>query len=263
MKKIFYILLSICTFCIGSSCVDDFNEVNKDPNKIYMVTPQHVFPGVVHNTLNYTAELNHKFFAWQARYVHLWPSPKDTEDMSGIYRDIYMKIVNNLEKLADVYVDAPESKNASCMIMTWKAYIYSLLAGSFGGVPMSTAATEQLDNVYMYDSEYDMYVQILDLLEKAVFGFDSGGDKLQFDPLFRNEDNTSDIVRWRKFANTLYLDIALRVQNMDEELAKKHIKKSLEHADWFVSSVNDIVKMKWGTDLNQDASYYYRSFLRR
>jgi hypothetical protein len=50
---------------------------------------------------------------------------------------------------------------------------------------------------------------------------------------------------------------------MDEELAKKHIKKSLEHADWFVSSVNDIVKMKWGTDLNQDASYYYRSFLRR
>jgi hypothetical protein len=81
-----------------------------------------------------------------------------------------MRIINSLENLADIYVDAPEAKNAGCMIMTWKA--------------------------------------------------------------------------------------------MDEELAKKHIKNSLAHSDWLISSVNDIVKMKWGTDINQDASYYYRSFLR-
>ncbi|GHT62794.1 hypothetical protein FACS189451_08020 [Bacteroidia bacterium] len=263
MKKIVYILLSVCTFVLTNSCVDDFDEVNKNPNVLYEVTPQHVFPGIVHNTLNYTAELNHKFYAWHARYVVLWPSPKDTEDMSGIYRDIYMRIINSLENLADTYVDAPEAKNAGCMIMTWKAYVYSLLAGSFGGVPMSEAAKEHLDNVYMYDSEYDMYVQVLNLLEKAVNGFDLEGDKLAYDPLFRTVDNTSDIIRWRKFANTLYLDVALRVQNMDEELAKKHIKNSLAHSDWLISSVNDIVKMKWGNDINQDASYYYRSFLRR
>ncbi|MDR3217680.1 MAG: SusD/RagB family nutrient-binding outer membrane lipoprotein [Dysgonamonadaceae bacterium] len=263
MKKIVYIILFICGFGIVNSCVDDFDEINMNPNKIYQVSPQHVFPGVIHNTLNYTAELNHKFYSWHARYVCLWPSPKDTEDMSGIYRDIYMRIVKELEKLAGIFVDDPDNKNAGCMIMTWKAYVYSLLVASFGGVPMSEAATEQLDNVYMYDSEYDMYVQILNLLEKAVSDFDLNGDKLEFDPLFRSADNSSDIVRWRKFANTLYLDIALRVQNMDENLAKEHIKKSLSHNDWFISSVNDIVKMKWGTDLNQDASYYYRSFLRR
>lgn len=264
MKNLLYIVFSIVFFGWGTfACTNDFDETNKNPNKIYSVTPQHVFPGIVHKTANYMAELNYKFFCWQSRYVDLWPSPKDNEDMSGIYRNIYVRILKDLEKLADAYVDTPGYENAGCMVLTWKAYIYSVLVSSWGGLPMSQAVSESADNTYPYDTEHEMYTQIFDLLDKAIAGFDPNGDVLKFDPLYRTANNTTDIARWRKFANTLRLDIALRAQNMDEEMAKTNIKKSLEHPEWLISSLDDIAKMKWGTDLNQDASYYFREFLRR
>jgi hypothetical protein len=260
-KTVSYILTTLFLVNLGSACTDDFDEVNKNPNKIYEVTPQHVFPGVVYKTLTHSAELNYRYFSWQARYVLINAAPNDADDTSGAFTNFYVKVLKDLKKLEDTYVGLEGYQNAGCMILTWKAYVYSILVAAFGGVPMSEAISVSDDNVYRYDSEAEIYMEILRLLEQSAAEFDPQGDKLKLDPVFRTSDGSSDIEKWRKFANTLRLDIALRIQNMDAALAEKHIRGSLEHEDQLISSVSDIAKGQWGTNINADASYYYKQFV--
>jgi hypothetical protein len=264
MKKTYKSLIAGLFACIISifSCTDDFDDVNKNPNKIYNVTPQHVFPGIVYKTMHYSADLNYRFFSWHARYVKHYPMMNDREDMNGAFTNFYVRVLKDLKKLEDMYLGVEGYENETHIILTWKAYVYSILVASFGGVPMSEAVMVTDNNAYRYDTEAEIYAEILRILKEAVDGFDLQGDKFQIDPVFRTEDGTSDIEKWRKFANTLRLDVALRIQNMDASLAEEHIRGSLEHEDWLISSVADIAKGQWGINVNADVSFYYNQFLK-
>jgi hypothetical protein len=262
MKKTITKVLISLLLAAPFACTDDFDDVNSNPNKIYNAIPQYVFPGIVYKTLNYNAELNYRFFSWQARYVKHYPMVNDREDMSGAFTNFYVRVLKDLKKLEDAYTGLDGYRNQSHIILTWKAYVYSILVASFGGVPLSEAVMATDENSYRYDTEAEVYTEILRLLKEAVEGFDVQGDKFQQDPLFRAADGTSDIEKWRKFANTLRLDVALQIQNMDAALAKEHVKGSLEQEDRLISSVNDIAKGQWGTNVNADVSYYYNRFLK-
>jgi hypothetical protein len=224
--------------------------------------PQHVLPGIVYKTLDLYAEQNYQLYMWYSRYLTSNGTPQDTRDMSGTFRKFYTNVLKDLKKLEDTYSGIPGYENAIYMSRTWEAYVYYLMVASFGGVPMSQAITETEGDTYKYDTELEVYTKILSILREAVDGFNPQGDKLKLDPLFRAADKSSDIEKWRKFANTLQLDIALTVQNLNRDLAKEHVKAALAHEEWLISSLNDIVKIKCGTDENQDGSYYWRAFLK-
>ena len=75
-----------------------------------------------------------------------------------------------------------------------------------------------------HDTEEDMYRQILDMLKKASESFnpDASSDVLKKDPIFRSgSGTTSDIIKWRKFANTLRLEVAMRATNIAPGLAEQ------------------------------------------
>jgi hypothetical protein len=262
-RQIFYLSAFLLFGLTTVSCTDGFDEANMNPNKSYNPALQHVFPGIVYKTLNNTADLNYTRYSCYARYIQRGSfGLGDTEDNGGIFNSFYVNILKDLKKLELNYAGMEGYENTGYIILTWKAYIYSILVTTFGGVPMSEAISTSDEITYKYDTEAEIYTEILRMLAEAANGFDPQGDKLLRDPVFRNSDGSSNIGMWRKFANSLRLDIALQIQNMDVELAKTHIKGALEHDDRLISSTGEIVKLQWGSNVNADVSYYYNRFLR-
>ena len=265
MKKILYLIIAASLMGMTYSCTDDFEDTNKNPNKIYEAHPDFVFPGVVYKSMNNQAKLNFQFTTVLANYVVNWVEQKDTEDMSTYFEGFYVKSLNDLAKLERGYVGKEGYENTGNIIEVWKSYIYYTMVSTFGGVPMSEANPVEVVPSYKYDKEEDIYKEILRMLDHAVETFDLTGDKLAQDPVFRDADGRSDIAKWRKFANSLRLNIALTIQNMDSELAEEHIRKALTggNENYLISSVADIAKFTFGSDLNMDASYYYSDFLQK
>lgn len=88
---------------------------------------------------------------------------------------------------------------------------------------MDAACKETYGNVYYYNSEAEVNMQILRWLDTAVDIFDPEGEKMLKDPFYPGTGGESDIEKWRKFANSLRLDIAIRMMNNEKKSRSYHI----------------------------------------
>ena len=269
MKKT---IISICTaIALGTavSCTDNFEDININPNKIYEANMESIFPGSVYKTINAMAELNYNQMCWWARYSgHFGGSVDMNESTSdSFYKKFYVEIIRDLELSERQYDGVPGYENRVDIVRTWKAYIYSIVVSMYGGMPLSDAMIFDPNKFLVkHDTEEEMYRQILDMLKKASESFnpDASSDVLKKDPIFRSgSGTTSDIIKWRKFANTLRLEVAMRATNIAPGLAEQHARECMEHEDWIIASLDDMVAPAWGSDVSNDVSYYYNRFLKK
>ena len=269
MKKT---IISICTaIALGTavSCTDNFEDININPNKIYEANMESIFPGSVYKTINAMAELNYNQMCWWARYSgHFGGSVDMNESTSdSFYKKFYVEIIRDLELSERQYDGVPGYENRVAIVRTWKAYIYSIVVSMYGGMPLSDAMIFDPNKFLVkHDTEEEMYRQILDMLKKASESFnpDASSDVLKKDPIFRSgSGTTSDIIKWRKFANTLRLEVAMRATNIAPDLAEQHARECMEHEDWIIASLDDMVAPAWGSDVSNDVSYYYNRFLKK
>ncbi|MDR3217393.1 MAG: SusD/RagB family nutrient-binding outer membrane lipoprotein [Dysgonamonadaceae bacterium] len=265
MKKIIFSILSILFMGIFTGCLDKFEEVNSNPDKLYQTSAQLILPGTIYRTMNVYAEMNYTKLLNYSRggrvaYAEIGLSESDINSYTTAF---YVNILRDLLDLETQYEGIESAENRLMMIKTWKAFVYSIIVGIWGPMPMSDAmiAPNKLD--YKYDTEKDMYIQIFDLLKTATERLNpvsANDDFLNPDPVFGGAARTN-IEKWRKFANTLRLDLALRVENIDKALAEQQIRECMEHEDWIIASVDDMVQPTWGSTIGSDVSYYYTRLL--
>ena len=108
MKTKIVILLIILAWA-NTSCLDDFTNINKNPDKIYAddMSPKAILPGTVYKTLNAMARLNYETFCWEARYIRIDRDFKDTDDpgdrlYSSQYR--FWRYQSNIPRIMDAAV---------------------------------------------------------------------------------------------------------------------------------------------------------------
>lgn len=235
-----------------NSCTDDFDDTNKNGNKIYESKFELVYPGVVYNSMKTLQEINYRYLVSLARYNVHWFEQKDTEDYNKIL-DLYTKSLKDLKKLENVYVGVEGQKNVASVLLTWKCYVYYNMVTTWGDIPLSEANQSEVQTTYKYDTQEEVYNYLLSTLDKAVEDFDVNGDNVSKDPVFNG-----DVSKWRDFANTLRLQIALTIQNSDPELARTHIVKAFtgENANYIIK---DNAMFQFGEDLTNDASWLYNA----
>lgn len=267
MKKTIYILSSLMiAFCAFWGCTDDFEDTNKNPSKFYQIDFKYILPGTVYKTMNTIGDLNYNVLLNYSRYgvVQAFSKPKEPTG-DTYYSKFYVEILRDIELTERACEGKEGFENRLAAMKTWRAYIYYNLASLFGGVIMTDAIDNPSESKasYKYDTELEVYTQILDLLEEACSLYDPTSkytaDAISPDPVFRTDK--ADFAKWRKFANTMRLNIAMHVQNLSPELSEKHAKAAMEHEDWLISSVDEIVAPQWGTDKEMDVSYYYTKIL--
>ncbi|MCB0685829.1 MAG: SusD/RagB family nutrient-binding outer membrane lipoprotein [Saprospiraceae bacterium] len=156
---------------------------------------------------------------------------------SGTWESHYLTI-RDLEALRQIAENTGnDSYEAVALIM--QSWLFQILTDMWGDIPFSEAAKANAEDPIFqprYDKQQDIYQALLTDLEKAnslLAG--SGLPKIKGDILF-----AGDLVRWRKFANSLRLRVALRLSEADPSTAQSVIAQiAANPAEYPVMESND------------------------
>ena len=259
-------MIALGCMAFPTACTDDFEEVNTNPNKIYKVDLGDVWSGTVKRSMDFFSEVNYNRLFNFSRSIIVQYSTNPSQDTGDSYfKKFYVEIMRDLVALERRYSENPEDFGTRlAIIKTWKSYCYYMMASLYGPVPMSDAISDGSDNkrYYAYDSEKEIYTAILKDLDEAYVLFENGSstEALEMDPVYgEGGSGAPDLGKWKKFANSLRLNVAMHVRNLDEELARENALDALGR-DLFTSN-DDNVNLRYGTMLENSSSWYYQRFI--
>ncbi|GAB3918630.1 SusD/RagB family nutrient-binding outer membrane lipoprotein [Larkinella terrae] len=215
MKKT-YIQLIACLallIAVGTSCDNNFEEVNTNPNVPNTVTPDLLLPNIIRSTVNenmgtawgignivmqYTAKIQ---FVNEDRY--LWG------EQNGIWNTTYstLREVQNMYNIASA--TTPVQKNYQGIALVMKSWMMSLVTDAYGDAPYSEA-TKGKDKAFFpkYDTQEAIYNGILKDLTDANALLAPENGAVNGDILFGG-----DVSKWKKMANSLRLRYLMRISN--------------------------------------------------
>lgn len=237
MKFKFNIIIAITTLCITSySCNADFVDINTNPNEAAKVAPQALLGPTIYKTLvgnidrnmrinnelmqvTVTTNNNLEFHRYEVRateteatwrnwYVEL-TNIRDMYHSAGVGQQTGFKAYQGVSRILDVWVS-------------------SMLTDMYGDVPYfeSNLGYTELNTTPVYDKQIDIYRDLFLKLEQAnqlLSDNEIPVDHQNMDPLFAG--NTA---KWRKFGNSLYLRLLLRVSHKPELDAAVKIREIVE-----------------------------------
>lgn len=251
--------LSLIVTLFISSCTNNFEEINTNEFLINEATPEQIFAGVVKNTLDLIGgTMNDQIFNSYASYYggkggQFSRFFYQESTLDNHWKKFYVSILKNNQEIIDNYSENPAYANRVYIAKIWKSYVFSVMVSTFGPVPYQEALSGQ--SSASYDSEEFIYTDILNELKNASENINISGDVLSEDPIFEG-----DLIKWKKFANTLRLKIALRISKGFPSIADQHGTDAMLNESNLLSSNSDNVAMRWGT-AQENWSYNYSRYV--
>ena len=225
---------------LAVSCTSDFNEINENPNQLTVGKIQAIgmFEPILYDGANKWAEYTwywnnelmqytvfsggttreeHRYFISEVNFQAQW--------------NFYAGYANNA---VHMYELADEEGNATlkAIALTWKVYYLSNLTDMFGDIPYSEAFQGRTNGntTPKFDTQKEVYIQMFTDLEIA-------NQLYSQNYVFRNSELDKmyggDVAKWRKFNNSLYLRLLMRVSGRTEMNAGLKIKSILENQDQY------------------------------
>lgn len=243
MKKIIYKTSWVIVMfgIMLTSCTKDFQEINTDPNNTASALPQQLLAPALVNTLQYNMLRNRNF---NNELMQVTVDMGDGEgkvfryDYRSNWSDyLYNGWYSQLTNFKDIYKIASEpityNKSYMGISLICQAWIYSLLTDTYGDVPYSESNLARDSAIYepAFDKQKDIYLDIFKNLDTANVWLSANTAILgASDPVYGG-----NISKWRKFGNSLYLRLLLRVSGKSE-VANQCIDKIKEIVDLNPSS---------------------------
>lgn len=211
-----------------SSCTKDFTKINTDPNNIPAALPQQLLAPALVNTLTYNMIRNRNF---NNELMQVTVDQNDADgtvfryDFRSTFSDyLYNGLFSQLTNFKEIYKLASDSTNGNynksymAISLICQSWVSSILTDTYGDIPYSQANTGKDSLVYepRFDKQKDIYLDIFSKLEQANTLL-TGGPAIAAasDPVYQG-----NISRWRKFGNSLYLRLLLRVSGKAEVSAQ-------------------------------------------
>jgi len=230
-----------------SSCTKDFQDINTDPNNTPNALPQQLLAPALVSTLTYNMLRNRNF---NNELMQVTVDQSDAEgrvfryDYRANWSDyLYNGWYSELTNFKDLYKTAsdPLNYNKSYMgiSLICQSWIYSLLTDTYGDVPYFQS-NKAKEGIYepAFDPQKDIYLDIFKQLDSANNLLKDGtAIAANSDPVYYG-----NISRWRKFGNSLFLRLLMRVSGKAEVSSEviTLFKYIVEHpSDYPVMTNND------------------------
>jgi hypothetical protein len=234
-----------------SSCTKDFKEINTDPNNTPSATPQQLLAPALVSTVGLNM-LRNRNFNNELMQVSVNLNDGEGQVFRYDYRSTFSDNLWNgwyseLTNFKDIDTLAKEplyfNKSFQGISLICQSWIYSLLTDTYGDVPYfeSNKAKKELGGITepKFDRQKDIYFDIFKKLEEAnLLLKENASIPASSDPVYYG-----NVGRWRKFGNSLYLRLLLRISGKAEVSAEAiaKIKEIVETkaADYPIISSND------------------------
>lgn len=232
MKKTLTLLtLAVCLIFI-SACKKDFEEINKNPNGFTSASDGSLFNAVISSIKsgwNEQLYVNNSVLLKETQQASLsqvrWNNY--TIGTEEIWSNYYTTLPN-LRELEARWKSLDTSSHAVQNMMAMEkivlAYKTFKLTDLFGDIPFSEAGYGYLDVTKLhpaFDSQESIYKILLNELEWAANHIDITVNNQDPYLTFKSFDNLffGDLLKWKKFANSLRLRYAMRMVNKEPVLA--------------------------------------------
>jgi len=224
MKQMLYKITGvlIAAGMLLASCTKNFTEINTDPNNTPNAAPKQLLAPALVGVLGTNMLRNRNF---NNELMQVTVNPSDAEgtvfryDFRSNWSDaLYNGWYSELTNFKDIYkISSGElAHNTSYMgiSLICQSWIYSMLTDTYGDVPYfhSNEGRDSLNFEPAFDSQRSIYQDIFKQLEAANSLLKTGtAIDSASDPVYRG-----NVAKWRKFGNSLYLRLLLRISGKAE-----------------------------------------------
>lgn len=248
MKKILSIL-TVGVIFFTSSCKKDFNSLQSDPNRATSVPASLILNSILSDI--YVDPFS-PVQRWNQFYACNYAYYGDQQyTWSGVSFSTYNTLKNATKMEEEAAKNVPVPNPYSALSKFFKAYMFYNLTMQTGDIPVSEAL-KSLDNVSpKYDSQKEVFKQILVWLEEANSDMGSvinkSGYVLAGDFYYNN-----DLGKWRKAVNALKLRVLIHLSKQETD-ADLNIKQK------FSETVSNTSKYPLFTGNNDNMEYVYNT----
>lgn len=239
MRKQFHliVLTVILTSLVGISCTKNFEQINTDKNNVPFVLPQQLLAPALVNSITYGMIRNRNF---NNELMQVTVNMSDAEGQvfrydyrsnwaDYMYNGLYSQLTN-FKEIYNVASDSGVNYNKSYMGISriCEVWVYSLLTDTYGDIPFSQSnlGRDSLNYEPRFDKQEEVYAGMFAKLEQANTLLSTGTAIVaSSDPLY-----AGNVSLWRKFGNSLYLRLLLRVSGKSSytSMASAKIKEIVE-----------------------------------
>jgi len=263
MKKILFILLVF----IAASCSKDFEEMNTNVKSPEKVDGETLFSNAEKNLADQLASINVNTNIWKIWSQYVTETTYTDEANYDIvnrsvpdnaYRTFYRNILRDLQEataiMAEVEFAAPEDiaakQNRLAIVEILNVYSYARLVDIFGNIPYSDALNVDETTTPKYDDAATIYKDLFKRLDAAIAKLDDTNGSFGSADLF----NGGDVAKWKLFANSLKLRMAITVADVPS-LGSKAIAEAAYTAGVISSNAENTAMVYLGASPNTNPLY--------
>lgn len=235
------------TLITGAGCkkFKDFGNLNENPNQTAVPITAALLTSVLSNIGGTAANTrgglySQMFSETQYTETSLYAEPKVDFDATYVGPLMDLQNIINVNSDAATAVRAqPYGSNANQIAVAriLKAYYFWVLTDQYGDIPYFSALKGTGAN--KYDKQEDIYKDLIKELREAATQFD-GGLAAKGDVMYNG-----DISKWKKFANSLRLLVALRMSKAAPALAQTEVASAASAAGGLFTSNADNAKITY------------------
>lgn len=231
MKKSILITIALMA---AVSC-SDFGDLNQDPTKSTDMDPNIILPNLQMMLTNDYQEW-HRHFMYPGGFVQQWCGDwatteygclaiKNDSYMAELWLQRYTRMAKGLADIVDRTEGDAARRNINAIGRIMRVYTYAQLTDMYGDIPYFDAGEGYYKGELKpkYDLQQDIYADFFKQLDLAAEQLADGTDVITYDQYFGG-----DAGKWRKYANSLHLRLALRLVKVDPETARAEARKAIE-----------------------------------
>ena len=229
------------------ACDQGLTEVNVDPNAPTDVGPEYILPHTIETGVGRICCSRGMLDDWaqqtsEIQYAEETIGNVRPADMNNMWSGFYGTDLEDAQTIIDKGM-ADGKANIQGVGMIWKEWLFSQLTDLFGNVPYSEALQGADNTTPAYDAQSDIYAGMLQNLTdaQAMLGGSGGGDFGGGDIFYGN-----DFGKWKKFANSLRMRLAMRMSEVDPATAEAEFVAAY-NAGGFTSN-DDNAQLVWPGD---------------
>jgi hypothetical protein len=237
-------LALLAVLSVTAAC-EDLTSLNENPNAPEDVGASFLLPNAIQTGVEQThggwMMLSHTAI-WPQHLVQLQYPDEETGlvrpgNMDGFWNTMYAVPLADIQMVIQKGIET-NTPNHEAVGVIWRAWLFHQVTDLWGDVPYSEALQGATNTTPKYDPQRDIYIGLINDLKRAVGLISaSGGSFGAGDILYGN-----DMQRWRRFANSLRMRLAMRLVNKDAALARTEFIAAYEAGGFQSQADNAVVR---------------------
>ena len=228
--------LLVLIIILSNACTKKFEKLNTQASLLSeeTVTPEFLLTGVQYSAGGGLGAFNVGNYCGMTVRVDNAPFVDEFDD--GAWYTTYTSLGNNLAAIIRKTADKPDLVNKKAIARILKVWVFSQATDIYGDIPYSESNKAPVEAITSpkYDTQESIYQDFFKELKEAATELDAAKESYGSADLYYG----GDVIKWKKFANSLRLRLALRVRYVDLQMAKDNMSDLLE-SDLITSRADD------------------------